>query len=295
VLILGRGDPNAQPDGLVLRNLPPFSSVDSFRRSDGSVVFVQEWVRNTDGSIRYRRGETWSVLAPGARRSSRFYLFGTDALGRDLAARIVQGGKISILVGLLSAGMAILIGTLIGLAGGLSGGAADGLLMRFTDLSLAIPRLYLALLLVVLFGPSLLNTILILGGTSWMSAARLVRGQVLALKESDQVASARAAGASSIRLSLLHVFPAVIPPLLVEASLRTGDSILLETSLSFLGLGVQPPTASWGSLIADGKNQLLDAWWIATLPGIAIALTVLLVMNLGSRLGRRSPAVFSES
>jgi peptide/nickel transport system permease protein len=288
LLLFGQGDPNAQPDGLVLRNLPPFARVDTFRLLDGSTLYVEEWERNSDNSIRYRRGVTWTTMEAAIGPTSSFYLFGTDTLGRDLTARILSGGKISLLVGLLAAGMAVLTGSIVGLAAGFSRGWIDGALMRGTDLALMIPRLYLALLLVMLFGPSLLHTVLILGGTSWMATARLVRGQVLALRQSDQVASARAAGATPLRQALLHVFPAATGPVLVEAALRTGDSILLETSLSFLGLGVQPPTASWGSLIADGKNQMFDAWWIAALPGIAVALTVLLV-TLGSR-WRRSPA-----
>jgi len=288
LLLFGQGDPNAQPDGLVLRNLPPFSSVDTFRLSDDSTLYVEEWKSNPDESIRYRRGATWTTVQAAVGPTSRFYLLGTDALGRDLTARILSGGKISLLVGLLAAGMAVLTGSIIGLTAGFSRGWIDGVLMRGTDLALMIPRLYLALLLVMLFGPSLLHTVLILGGTSWMATARLVRGQVLTLRQSDQVASARAAGATPLRQALLHVFPAATGPVLVEAALRTGDSILLETSLSFLGLGVQPPTASWGSLIADGKNQMFDAWWIAALPGVAVALTVLLV-TLGSR-WRRSPA-----
>lgn len=282
VLLFGQGDPNAQPDGLVLRNLPPLAKISTFHLPDGSTLYVEEWERNSDGSIRYRRGATWTTMQGGTGPESSFYLLGTDSLGRDLTARILEGGKISLLVGLLAAGMAVLTGSIIGLAAGFSRGWIDGALMRCTDLALMIPRLYLALLLVMLFGPSLLHTVLILGGTSWMATARLVRGQVLALRQSDQVASARAAGATPLRQALFHVFPAATGPVLVEAALRTGDSILLETSLSFLGLGVQPPTASWGSLIADGKNQMFDAWWIATLPGIAVALTVLLV-TLSSR------------
>jgi peptide/nickel transport system permease protein len=184
--------------------------------------------------------------------------------------------------------MAILIGSVVGLTAGFAGGLVDGALMRFTDLILSIPRLYLALLLVALFGPSVLNTVLILGATSWMVAARLVRGQVLALKRNDWVTSARATGAGPLRQAFIHMFPATTAPILVEATLRTGDSILLETSLSFLGLGVPPPAASWGSLIADGRDRLLDAWWIATLPGLAVAATVLLVNRAGEAASRRS-------
>ena len=288
-------DPSAQPDGLVLRNLPPLHRVTVLALADGSRIYCHEVAEIGGGELRYRRGSTWtgipvSNLLGGSLdrgiQSERF-LLGTDAYGRDMAARLVHGGKISLLIGLLAAGMAILIGSAIGLTAGFAGGLVDGALMRCTDLALSIPRLYLALLLVALFGPSLMNTVLILGATSWMTAARLVRGQVLALKRNDWVTSARAAGAGPLRQALLHVFPGATAPVLVEAALRTGDSILLETSLSFLGLGVPPPAASWGSLIADGRDRLLDAWWIATLPGLAVAVTVLVVNQIGETAARR--------
>ena len=289
-LVFGR-DPNAQPDGLVLRNLPPLSRTVTVSMADGTVHYAHEVQSTGPGHLRIRRGETWSQasstdLLGGSldqAEGSEFFLLGTDSYGRDMAARLLHGGKVSLLIGILAAGMAVLIGSAIGLAAGFAGGVLDGILMRCTDLALSIPRLYLALLLVALFGPSLWNTVLILGATSWMSSARLVRGQVLALKQNDWVASARAAGAGPVRQAILHVFPGAAAPVLVEAALRTGDSILLETSLSFLGLGVRPPAASWGSLIADGRDRLFDAWWIATLPGLAVAATVLIINRLGDR------------
>jgi len=263
--------------------------------ADGSRIYCHEVEEIAQDRLRFRRGGTWKQLAAAdllggsleTGEQSELYLLGTDSYGRDMAARLVHGGKISLLIGLLSAAMAVLIGSAIGLAAGFAGGVVDGTLMRCTDLALSIPRLYLALLLVALFGPSLLNTVLILGATSWMTSARLVRGQVLSLKRNDWVASARATGAGPLRQAILHVFPGAAAPVLVEAALRTGDSILLETSLSFLGLGVRPPAASWGSLIADGRDRLLDAWWIATLPGLAVAATVLVINNLGDRAASR--------
>jgi peptide/nickel transport system permease protein len=287
---LGR-DPNAQPDGLVLRNLPPLSRATTLLLADGDRIYCHEVEEITRSELQFRRGNTWKQvsvadlqggsLSSGVR--SELFLLGTDSYGRDMAARLVHGGKISLLIGLLAAAMAVVIGSAIGLAAGFAGGPLDSILMRCTDLALSIPRLYLALLLVALFGPSLLNTVLILGATSWMTSARLVRGQVLALKRNDWVTSARAAGAGPLRQAVLHVFPGAAAPVMVEAALRTGDSILLETSLSFLGLGVLPPAASWGSLIADGRDRLLDAWWIATFPGLAVAVTVLVINRMGDR------------
>jgi peptide/nickel transport system permease protein len=272
-------------------------------RSDGEQIFCHEVEQTATGVLRYRRGNTWKQIAVtdlqggsltgGVRKE--LFLLGTDSYGRDMTARLVHGGKISLMIGLLAAAMAVLIGSAIGLAAGFAGGFLDSSLMRCTDLALSIPRLYLALLLVALFGPSLLNTVLILGATSWMTSARLVRGQVLALKRNDWVTSARAAGAGPLRQAILHVFPGAAAPVLVEAALRTGDSILLETSLSFLGLGVLPPAASWGSLIADGRDRLFDAWWIAAFPGLAVAATVLVINRLGDRkLPGDQPAVVSE-
>jgi peptide/nickel transport system permease protein len=151
--------------------------------------------------------------------------------------------------------------------------------MRAVDLVLSVPRLFLALLLVALYRPSLVTTVGVLGVTSWMVAARLVRAEFLSLREREYVLAARAAGARSVRVGLLHVMPAALSPVLVEAALRVGDTILLEAALSFLGLGVQAPTPSWGNMVADGRGMLASAWWVSTLPGLAIALTVV-ALNL---------------
>jgi len=282
---LGLRDPAAQPDGRVLRNLPPLSRVRVVHLADGDLRYAEQVRTLPDGAIEYRRGERWprveaDRLAAGWDGRALF-LLGTDAFGRDLLSRLVHGARVSLGVGALAALIALLLGTAVGLAAGLAGGWVDALLMRATDVVLAVPRLFLALMLVTLYRASLATTVLVLGTTTWMAAARLVRGQVLSLRERDFVQAARAAGAGPRRLGLLHLLPAALAPLLVEASLRVGDTILLEASLSFLGLGVQPPAASWGSLIADGRGNLLDAWWIATLPGLAIALTVIALNLLG--------------
>jgi peptide/nickel transport system permease protein len=183
--------------------------------------------------------------------------------------------------------MALVFGTLVGLTAGLAGGWVDGLLMRFTDLVLAVPRLFLALLLVALYRPSLATTIAVLGVTTWMAAARVVRGEVLAMRDREFVQAARAAGVPPLRIALRHLLPAVVSPVIVEGTLRVADTILLESALSYLELGVRPPTPSWGNLIADGRHSLFDAWWIATLPGIAIAATVVAIYGLGEALRER--------
>jgi peptide/nickel transport system permease protein len=269
-------DPNAQPNGLVLRTLPPMSSVPVLVHRDGSTEFVNEIRNESDGGLSARRGDTWERVtgATPAPAPARFVL-GTDALGRDLLSRLVWGARVSLVAGLLAALVAVAIGGGVGLTAGLAGGRVDALLMRATDGALAVPRLFLLLLLAALFRPTLQSTILLVGATTWMAAARLVRGEALSIREREFVASARAAGASPLRVALHHVLPHAAAVLGVEAALRLGQSVLLEASLSFLGLGVPPPTASWGGLIADGRDRLLDAWWIATWPGLALACVVL--------------------
>ena len=285
---LGLRDPNAQPDGLVLRELAPLTRVDAVRTTDGRLHFASE-LRATSEAVELRRGPHWERLELDAldggslasAHSRPLFVLGTDVFGRDLLARLVHGARVSLLVGLLAAAMALGVGALVGTITGLAGGWIDGALMRFTDVVLAVPRLFLAVLLVALYGRSLMTTILVLGGTSWMAAARLVRGEILSLRERDFVHAARAAGADSARLAWHHLLPSAMLPLIVEGVLRVGDTILIEASLSFLGLGVPPPDPTWGNMIAEGRDRLLDAWWIATFPGLAIAATVLLLHVLG--------------
>lgn len=288
-------DPADQPDGLVLRDLPPWSRVEAVRFRDGSIRYAHEVREGADGSLEIRRGAEWERipadrLAAGPARGARLrplFVLGTDGYGRDLLSRIVHGARVSLAVGLLAALGAVVLGGAVGTVAGLLGGAADAVLMRAADVALAVPRLFLLLLLVALYGPSLAGTVLVLAGTSWMNAARLVRAEVLSLRERDYVRASTAAGAGPFRLAARHLLPGAAAPLLVEATLRVGQCMLLEASLSFLGLGVPPPTASWGSIVADGRDAIPSAWWISTLPGVAIAATVLAVNALGEGLRER--------
>ena len=270
--VLPLRDPNAQPDGLVLRNLPPMTVVDTVCPAGGTRQYGHELRREADGSVSLRRGDTWTrVPGEGARIERARFVLGTDSYGRDLLSRLVWGARVSLVAGLLAAVVAVAIGGGIGLIAGFSGGWVDAALMRATDGALAIPRLFLLLLLAALFRPSLSTTVLLVGATTWMAAASLVRGEALVIREREFVASARAAGASPVRVAMHHVLPHASAVLGVEAAIRLGQAVLLEASLSFLGLGVPPPAASWGGLIADGRDRLLDAWWIATWPGLALA------------------------
>jgi peptide/nickel transport system permease protein len=214
-------------------------------------------------------------------RGVREHPLGTDHLGRDILSRILHGGRISLGVGLSAVSLAALIGVTLGLLAGFHGGRADAVIMRVVDVFLAIPYILLAMGVVFALGPSLLNVILVMGGTRWVQFARIVRADVLSLRERDFVSGARARGNRPLRLLLRHVLPNALTPIIVVATLELAFMIIFESALSFLGLGVQPPTPTWGWMLADGRNYVATAWWLATFPGLAIMLTVLAVNLLG--------------
>lgn len=209
------------------------------------------------------------------------YLLGTDALGRDLLSRIMYGTRISIVVGLASVLVAGVVGTLVGLVAGYLGGAVDAVAMRLVDTWQAVPVLVLAIAVAVMLGPGLVNVILVLGITTWVTYARIVRAQTLSLRETDLVVAARVIGAGDVRILFRYLLPNVSSSLIVVATQQVAAMILFEAALSFLGLGVQPPTPSWGGMVNDGRTYLATAWWVSTLPGGAIVLTVLGINLLG--------------
>lgn len=210
------------------------------------------------------------LLAPSAS-----HWMGTDELGRDLFSRVLYGARVSLLIGFLAVAIAVSIGTVVGAAAGYAGGWLDSLLMRIVDMFLSFPRLVLLITVVALFEPSIPLIIIVLGLTGWMGVSRLVRGQVLSVRQREYVQAARALGYGPGRILGRHVLPNVATPIIVAATLGIGNAILAEAALSYLGLGVQPPVASWGTIIQSGSDRLVDAWWISTFPGLAIVLTVM--------------------
>ncbi len=210
------------------------------------------------------------LLSPSAA-----HWMGTDALGRDLLSRVLYGARISLMIGFLAVLIAITLGTAVGAAAGYAGGWSDAMLMRTVDLFLSFPRLVLLITVVALFEPSIPLIVVVLGLTGWMGVSRLVRGQVLSVREREYVQAARALGFGPGRVLGRHILPNVLTPVIVAATLGIGNAILAEAALSFLGLGVQPPTASWGNIIQSGADRIINAWWITTFPGLAIVLTVM--------------------
>ena len=224
------------------------------------------------------------LLPPWTTRGGVLHVLGTDQLGRDILARLLYGGRVSLLVGATTVAIAGSVGVLLGLLAGFFGGGIDAAVMRLADVQLGFPIVLLAILLIAIFGPGMWKLVIILAAGSWVVYARTVRSIVLSLREHEFVEAARALGGGDTRLLTRHILPNLVAPVMIIATIQVGQVILLESALSFLGLGVQPPTPSWGVMISEGRGYIHLAWWLVTVPGVLLALLVISMNMVGDGL-----------
>jgi peptide/nickel transport system permease protein len=231
------------------------------------IAFIAPSIYNIDPSNQ--------VLSERLNGPSMHHITGTDDLGRDVLSRLIYGARISLTVGFVAVGISILIGTILGLISGFFGGITDIIIMRFVDIMLCFPSFFLILLVIAFLEPNIYNIMAVIGLTSWTGIARMVRAEVLSLRERDFILASKLLGAGNLRIFFVHLLPNVFSPIIVNATLGVGSAILTESGLSFLGLGVQPPAPSWGQMLTAGKDYIYFAWWLSLFPGLAILLTVL--------------------
>lgn len=246
----------------------------------GMAILAPQVAPHPPGEANLRARLSPPVFAGGTTQ----HLLGTDHLGRDILSRLIYGSRIALLVGLSGVTLAALIGITLGVLAGYFGGRIDTLISRLIDTLIAIPNTILYLTVLGVFGPSLLGLVLVIGAVGWTTFARVVRAETLSLRHREFVEAARALGQSTPMILARHLLPAMTGPIIVVGTLNVATVIILEASLSFLGFGVQPPTVTWGRMLADGRNYLATAWWLATFPGIFITLLSLALIFVGDHL-----------
>ena len=293
--VLAPYDPDEQLDPAAAKVRPPGTSFAAVHLADGRWRLAER-VRRTPVGLEIERitdlgrtVERYSAaqvlnLTPDGVADQRRFLLGSDDLGRDVWSRLLRGARVSLAVGILSVVLALTLGVAVGAAAAAAGGWTDAALMRGVDALLSFPRLFLMIGVVALFRPSQILLVLVLGGTAWMGMSRMARAEILSLESREFILAARGTGQGPLAVLWRHLLPGALPPILAQATLNIADIILAESALSFLGLGVQPPTPSWGNMIADGQEILTTAWWTALFPGLAVALTVLAFNLLGDGL-----------
>jgi len=275
-------DPSEQPDGRAGQNRPPLTVMPAVRLDHGGWLLADRVERRPEGLRVERLGTTTLIplervenLDEDGVADHRFFLLGSDKFSRDVLSRWLYAARLSLGI----AGLALIVSLTVGIGTGalaaLGGPLLDSLLMRLVDGLISFPWLFLVITLTALFDVGAWSLVLILGLTGWMTVARLTRAELLGLRQREFVQAARGLGAGEVRIFFRHLLPNALTPLLVESALRIGRLILAEASLSFLGFGVQPPAASWGNMIADGRGAMLSAWWVSTFPALALLFTVI--------------------
>jgi peptide/nickel transport system permease protein len=291
--LLAPYDPGEQLDPPTAMLRPPGTALAAVRLAGGGWLLADRVERRADGGLLvHRRGRGDEVLAAGqvgnltaaGVADRRLFLLGSDKFGRDVASRMLYGARVSLAIGVVAVALAASLGIALGALAALGGPVLDMLIMRGLDALLAFPWLFLMVAVSALFRPGTTTLVLILGATAWPQISRLVRAELLSLQQREFILAARAMGQRPAVILFRHLLPNALAPVLVQGVLLVGVLILVESALSFLGIGIQPPTPSWGNMILEGQDELFQAWWVATFPGAALALTVIAFNLLGDGL-----------